>query len=71
MSTFVGRPGVFTLEKTSHSVWRLIAEREPNFSAYHLFYLFNSIYLYFLDSNIRAVQQLTAETVTAPRRRAD
>lgn len=41
MSTFVGWPGVFTPEKTSVSVWRLITEREPNFSANDLFSFFN------------------------------
>lgn len=52
MSTFVGWPGVFTLEKTSYSVWRLITEREPNFFL-HITFLF--IYS-FLNSDIGAVQ---------------
>lgn len=62
MSTFVGWPGVFTLQKTSYSVWRLITEKEPNFSAYYLFFLL----VFFFKFKHQSCPALTAEMVPTP-----
>lgn len=66
----------FPQEKTSYTVWRLITEREPNFSAYYLFFFS----FFFGNWSVRDVQHWRlkwwlvdrmSQSSNTPRYRAD